>query len=269
MTAALAAGLRADPAPPSASSASATEQRLAELPLTVLVGVTGVGKSTALAALAGQAGRVLPDRREVTDAVMLWSLAGRAVTDREERFRLTAQYRQTHPGGMAQALGSLWADTAVWGRHLVFDGLRGLDEVQYAATHFPRWRFIALGAPDVVRVRRLLGRADSFDRVQTEDVSDLRRALADLKGAGDVFSAAELDELAALGQEGHTPENVLAKAKIVVSERRNYDSQAAEVYLHTLPPERALVLDTVTLGPAEVARAVTDWAQGAAQGAGA
>jgi len=41
---------------------------LRDLPLTVLVGVTGVGKSTALAALGDV--RVLPDRREVTDAVM-------------------------------------------------------------------------------------------------------------------------------------------------------------------------------------------------------
>lgn len=259
--AALPSGLRADTAP----SAAPTEKRLAELPLTVLVGVTGVGKSTALSALAGKAGKVLPDRREVTDAVMIWPLAGEAVTDREERFRLTAQYRAAHHGGMAQALGSLWADTDVWDGRLVFDGLRGLDEVRYATDQFPLWRFVALGAPDTVRVRRLLGRGDQFDRVQvdgvqTAAVGDLRRALGELNGVQDVFSESELDELARLSSEGHKPADILAKAKIVVSERRNYDPQAAEKHLQTLPPSRALILDTVALSAAEVAAQVEAWA---------
>jgi len=100
---------------------------LRDLPLTVLVGVTGVGKSTALAALGDV--RVLPDRREVTDAVMIAALAGRPVTDREERFALTARYRETHPGGMAQALGSLHADPAVWPLPLVFDGCAGRTRI--------------------------------------------------------------------------------------------------------------------------------------------
>lgn len=256
IAAALPAGLRAD----TASSAAPTEKRLADLPLTVLVGVTGVGKSTALSALAGKAGKVLPDRREVTDAVMIWPLAGRDIADREERFRLTAEYRAAHPGGMAQALGSLWADTAVWEGNLVFDGLRGLDEVRYAVDQFPLWRFVALGAPDTVRVRRLLGRGDQFDRVQIAEAGDLRRALGELKGVQDVFGEDELDELARLSTEGHTPADILAKAKIVVSERRNYDPQAAEKHLQTLPPSRALILDTVALGAAEVAAQVEAWA---------
>lgn len=256
--------LRADAAP-----TAPHERRLSQLPLTVLVGVTGVGKSTALAALTGaDAGvRVLPDRREVTDAVMILPLAGAPVRDREERFRLTAQYRQTHPGGMAQALGSLLADTGHWGVAPVFDGLRGLDEVSYAAQSFPAWRFVALGAPDAVRVRRLLGRADTFDQVgggQGGSEATLRESLADLKGAAEVFTPEELDALADLPAQGFAPGDVLAKVKIVVSERRNYDPAAAEAFLRTLPPERALVLDTVALDPAAVAQAVRAWAGGSA-----
>lgn len=245
-----------------ASDVAPFEVPLGELALTVLVGVTGVGKSTALAALqaADPEARVLPDRREVTDAVMILPLAGREVRDREERFRWTAQYRETHPGGMAQALGSLVADTRVWGESPVFDGLRGLDEVQYAAQSFPAWRFVALGAPDVVRVGRLLGRGDTFDQVNADGAGNLRAALADLKGVQDVFSAEELDNLVALSAQGHTPEDILAKVKIVVSERRHYDPQAAEAFLRTLPPERALILDTVALNPEQVAQAVREWA---------
>lgn len=238
------------------------ESPLSSLPLTVLVGVTGVGKSTALAALqAATAGmKVLPDRRDITDAVMIWPRAGGPVSDREERFRLTAEYRAEHPGGMAYALGTLLADTRHWGNQPVFDGLRGLEEVQYAAAHFPAWRFVALGAPDAVRVRRLLGRADAFDQVTGGRAPDLRQALAELKGVQDVFTPAELDGLAALTDQGFAPADILAKVKIVVSERRNYDPQAAEQFLRTLPPVRALVLDTVELDPAGVAASVAAWA---------
>ncbi len=249
---------------------STGERRLSDLPLTVLVGVTGVGKSTALSALAGQTGRVLPDRREITDAVMILPLAGTPVADREERFRLTAQYRTGHPGGMAQALGSLVADTAHWGQTLVFDGLRGLDEVRYAAESYPSWRFVALGAPDSVRVGRLLGRGDTFDQIAGDQIGgdqvsrsnsdDLKTALLDIKGVQDVFSETELNQLAALTAQGHTPQDIAAKVKIVVSERRNYDPHAAEAYLRTLPPERALILDTVALNPEQVAAAVREWA---------
>ncbi|PNY82835.1 ATPase [Deinococcus koreensis] len=247
--------LRADPAPP-----ATFEARLGELSLTVLVGVTGVGKSTALAALSGERLRVLPDRRRIADAVMILPLAGQSVTDREERFRLTALYRQTHPGGMAQALGSLVADTRHWGQRPVFDGLRGEAEVRYAVQHFPAWRFVALGAPDLVRVRRLLGRADAFDRVRgAAPETDLRAALQALPGVGAVFSRAQLDELAGLAG-AHSPAEVLAKVRIVVSERRQYDPAAAEALLRPLGRGRALLLDTVELSPAQVAQALRDWA---------
>ncbi|THF68613.1 ATPase [Deinococcus sp. Arct2-2] len=245
-----------------AADAGPHESPLSGLPLTVLVGVTGVGKSTALAALQAvtPAMKVLPDRREITDAVMIWPRAGGPVTDREERFRLTAEYRAEHPGGMAYALGTLLADTQHWGHQPVFDGLRGLEEVQYAATHFPTWRFVVLGAPDAVRVRRLLGRADTFDQVAGGTGQELQKALAELKGVQDVFAPSELDDLNALTDQGFAAADILAKVKIVVSERRNYDPHAAELFLRMLPPERALVLDTVALDPAGVAANVAAWA---------
>ena len=248
-----------------ASEVAPFEVPLGELALPVLVGVTGVGKSTALAALraADPETRVLPDRREVTDAVMILPATGGPVRDREERFRLTAAYRDAHPGGMAQALGSLLADTRHWARHWgkrpVFDGLRGEAEVAYAATHCPRWRFVALEAPDLVRVQRLLGRADAFDQVRGAAADDLRPALEHLSGAAEVFSPAQLDELAALTAQGHAASDILAKTRIVLSERRHYDPAAAARRLRALPSERALVLDTVALGPEEVARAVGAW----------
>lgn len=232
---------------------------LSDLPLTILVGVTGVGKSTALSALTGTSLRVLPDRREVTDAVMIEPLAGRAVTDRQERFALSARYRQTHPGGMAQALGTLRALPKA-GERLVFDGLRGLNEVRYAAERCATWRFIHLHAPDALRVRRLLGRGDAFDAVNQGAASrDLSSELAALSGAAQVFTTHELGSLAALAQQGHTPADILAKTKIVLSERQNYDPVTAHAFLLMLPTERTLDLDTAALLPGEVARQVEAW----------
>lgn len=237
------------------------ETRLGDLALTVLVGVTGVGKSTALNAL-GSGVRILPDRREITDAVMILPLTGQHVTDREERFRLTALYRQQHPGGMAEALGSLVADTHFWGRYPVFDGLRGLDEVRYAAQTFPDWRFIALNASDVVRVQRLLGRADQFDKISSTtdiDHSDLLSSLKTLQADQEIFDEAELQQLAALAHQGHSTADILAKTKIVITERRNYDPAAADSFLARLSPQRALRLDTVDLTPPEVAQIIQEW----------
>ena len=237
---------------------------LAELPLTVLVGVTGVGKSTALAALPPGQLRVLPDRREITDAVMLWPQVGRAVSDRQERFALSARYREQHPGGMAQALAELWAAPHA-GERLVFDGLRGLDEVQYAAEQFAGWRFINLHAPDALRLRRLLGRQDAFDQVAASKQAAGARVsgallgeLQQLPGAAAVFAPGELAYLAAL--EPHfAPAEILAKTRIVLSERQHYDPAAAREYLLSLPAGRVLDLDTAALTPGEVARRIGDW----------
>lgn len=220
-----------------------------------------MGKSTALAALGGL--NLLPDRREVTDAVMIWPLAGRAVADREERFALTARYRESHPGGMAQALGTLHADPALWSGPLVFDGLRGQEEVEYAVRTFPAWRFVSLHAPDLLRVRRLLGRADRFDTVEHTAGSgantQLRRMLDNLPGAAQVFTPTELSEMASLESAGFTPADILAKTRIVVSERQHYDPQAARNVLASLPADRHLELDTATLSPQEVAERITAW----------
>lgn len=236
-------------------------QPLAALPLIVLVGVTGVGKSSALAALRGLGlpFRLLPDRREITDAVMIAPFCEGPVTDRAARFALTARYREAHPGGMAQALGTLALEAGDPSALVAFDGLRGLDEVQYAAGRFPTWRFVALGAPDAVRLRRLLGRADAFDQATGQASGDLLADLGCIEGVSQVFTPAELERIAALAEQGFAPAEVLAKAKIVVTERRHYDPEAAAGFLATLPAHRVLELDTLRLGPAEVAARIGEW----------
>jgi dephospho-CoA kinase len=219
-------------------------QPLLGLPFFILVGVTGVGKTTTLEALRqiGVAFSSLPDRREITDAAIF---GGEVVRDREQRFAKTAAYRQAHPGGMAQALEQVYVQLAA---PILFDGLRGLNEVQYAANAYPLARFIALDAPDLVRVQRLLGRADAFDALQS------RTALRQIDGLEQIFSPQEIATLEAMQH----PE-LEEKVKIVVTERQNYDPKAAHAFLQGLSGNRVLYLDTTLEPPAEVAKRIKDW----------
>ncbi len=120
-------------------------ESVADCPLLVVVGVTGAGKSTALQAVsaAGLDYCLLPDRRALTDRLIIPRMqagAGeelRPVSDRRRRFEYTRAYRQENAGGMAHALAQLWIDPAVQDGALLFDGLRGADEVTHAATLLP------------------------------------------------------------------------------------------------------------------------------------
>jgi hypothetical protein len=216
---------------------------LSSLPFYIVVGVTGVGKTTTLEALheLGVRFSSLPNRRDLTDAAIF---GGEAVHDREARFAKTAAYRQAHPGGMAQALEQVFVQLD---QPILFDGLRGLNEVQHAAQAFAQARFIALDAPDLVRVERLLGRNDQFDAVS-------HTSLRQIAGLEQIFSPTEI---AQLEQIQHP--KLEEKVKIVVTERQNYDPKAANGYLRGLPGNRVLYLDTTLEPPQQIAQHIKDW----------
>lgn len=236
---------------------------LADLPLLILVGVTGVGKSTTLALLeaADPPVRQLPDRRSLADQLItkVQLDAGepiRTVTDRAERFDYTRRYRAQNPGGLAQALSQLWIDPDQWPRPLCFDGLRGADEVSFAAEHLPQARFAVLDAPDVVRVERLLGRGDRFDRLSSVTTAGDGNALPglDVPGADALLTPEEQARLSALVTQGTvSADDLRAKVAIVVAERQNYDPAAAIAALQRLAPARTVVVDTTRSTPEEAA----------------
>lgn len=247
-------------------------------PLLILVGVTGVGKSTTLTWLQQSklTFSLLPDRRALTDRLLiayLQTLDGipvAPVTDRRERFAYTRRYHQLFPGGMSHALSQLLVDPAVHGGWLCFDGLRGQAEVAHAAVAFPYARFAVLHAPDLVRVTRLLGRSDSFDRITQSGASTTPTApqgtLAAIGVAdGDaLFTPAEVQTLLHLlqppwGAGVVTVEELRAKLQIVLEERRNYDPQAAATYLTQHVPTRTLVIDTTTTAAAVAAQQIVHW----------
>jgi len=226
---------------------------LSSLPLVVLVGVTGVGKSTTLEHLSQlRPFALLPDRRELTDAFIF---GFEQIKDRTERFRRTREFREQNPGGMAAVLAHLTLEQNPT-LPTLFDGLRGLEEVKHAA-QFDGWRFVLLDAPDLERARRLIGRGDAFDAVVLEGEGETLQMLNALEGVHEVFTERELLELSQINADSW---EIVSKVKIVLEERRNYDPRAARDYLlGTLEFGRVIYLDTQMYSPLEVAGRLLEW----------
>ncbi len=213
---------------------------LKDHPLLILVGLTGVGKSTLVEALGFPR---LPDRRELVDLYVLPRYGVTPPIPREERFRLTRRFREEFPGGVAEVLARGYGEPRF---PLLFDGLRGEAEVAYALAHLPKALFVVLHAREATRLKRLLSRGDAFDRVELRP-----EELAELKALAEgVLSPEELEEALALAPW----EEVLAKLKIVAEEKRNYDPLGPLRLLSHHP--RALVLDTEKLSLREEVGAV-------------
>jgi len=256
--------------------AASTLVPVREVPLLVLVGLTGVGKSTLVEALGLPR---LPDRRELVDRYVLPRYGARPPLPREERFRYTRLFREEFPGGVAEVLArgyaapnsflrvrgsarrlgkgftgapSLAQAKLGWYKPLLlFDGLRGEAEVAYALENLPQALFVLLHAREATRLKRLLVRKEAFDRValREEELWELRRL------AEGVLSPEELAEALALAPL----EEVLAKLKIVAEEKRNYDPEGPLRLLSGHP--RALVLDTEALSLEEEVLAVRRFLQ--------
>lgn len=212
---------------PGVNEADAAVNR--HLQLLFLVGLTGSGKSTVLPTLVNDGSRLLlPERRQLTDLVIipaaqaLEGMEPAPVRDRLERFRLTALYRREHAGGIVHALSQYLSDNPAPQSAAVFDGLRGLEEVEAAIDLFPAARFLMLEASQETRLQRLAVRADAFDGITDDGALEQSR-------------------------------------RIVLEEQRHYDQQAARERLESLPPSRRLLLDTDRLSATEVAGAAREW----------
>lgn len=240
---------------------------LTQTNLLILVGVTGVGKSTTLARMDEQetCPHPLPERRALTDRLIIPAVQnaiGEAISpvfDRSARFGYTRRFRDFFSGGMAQALTLISVAPDLVDRPLLFDGLRGEQEVAYALRMLPRACFVMLDAPDLVRVLRLLGRNDAFDRILPPAGGAPAVTLGDLlqDEVGALFSEEEVAQLRALVADGSlSADEVLAKVRIVSEERRNYDPAAARRLLASVTGDRALIIDTTAHDSTAVAATI-------------
>jgi hypothetical protein len=122
-----------------------------------------------------------------------------------------------------------------------------------------------LDAPDLVRLHRLLGRGDAFDRIGiTADAPQVTQitsfATLGLPDASTIFDAdAEATVIEWLQRGVVTPDEARAKLQIVLEERRNYDPLTTLAALRADAPATTLYIDTVLNPPAAVARQVLAW----------
>lgn len=247
------------------------------LPLLIFVGVTGVGKSTTLEhVMRSIASSLLPDRRLLTDDLIIAEMQQidheqtgaplGPVKDRKLRFEYTRRYRELYPGGMAQALSQLLIQPTELPNILIFDGLRGDNEVRCAAELLPQARFVMLDAPDVVRVQRLLGRSDAFDQIAVS-ASTSNQALTSFASLGvaeasDLFTVREEQILLNLVRSGTvSSDDLRAKLQIVVEERRNYDPLSTRLALLARASERSLIIDTTEHDAKQVSELVVQQVQ--------
>lgn len=241
----------------------------------MLVGLTGSGKTTTVERLVDSVAlsAILPDRRTLTDSLILPLMTGGTdpVTDRVERFRLTAAFKDRHPGGMGEVLSWLLLPPGLSSGPVLFDGLRGAAEVAAAAA-MPRARFLVLDCPPEGRLWRLCGRNDPFDQADVAHAADdgldaggaaaVRSVLCDA-GFDTLVEATAFERLAwMLTDRGVEPATVARSAAIIVEESRHYDPDKARDALLRLAPDRTLPLDTGRLSPVEVAAAVVAWLDG-------
>lgn len=257
-------------AKPAAESTSLSDRKLL-----ILVGFTGAGKSTTLAALErrGVLSAILPDRREVTDKVILSAMTGdpmRRVTDRLERFSLTAAFRERHPGGMGEVLEHIgvprWIPTGL----IAFDGLRGPAEIA-AASRLPQATFLYLETSADIRLARLCLRDDPFDRVAIAPAIDgrpsgdhnanqaLDRMLDVLAQSGidRMVDASTLHTLALRLVKNRVETDMAAQAAAIVSDEATHYSAAETLRaLKALAQDRTVILNSGHLSPEHVADAV-------------
>lgn len=145
-------------------------KKISSLPLYILIGLTCTGKSTLILNLTkdSQHFKVMPNRRDITSKCIIEPLQfflGKPVGDlqRIDRYSYVGKFREYYYGGMAYVLDNIYLKN-INPSCLIFDGLRGENEVKYAVEKFPKAHFIALITSDFNRLIRLIFRDDPHDR---------------------------------------------------------------------------------------------------------
>ena len=197
---------------------------LASFPLLIFVGLTGVGKTTIIKMLsdAGCQHTVLPNRRVLADRFIITPMQGlekpcTQELSRLQRFEYTRAYQRKHPGLIAHILAQLWLDPSRY-KSLIFDGLRGENEISYAIQALPKAHFLVLDAPNIVRIQRLLNRNDPFDQLDSQQ---------------------------------------LKATQIILEEAKNYNIQKTLAILQQSAPKRTQYIDTSSRSPEEIFRLMT------------
>lgn len=238
---------------------------LVQLPLLILVGMTGAGKTTVVRCLSESCGAmaVLPERRELADAIVIPAVLGEDSSvpppaDRIARLALTRRFRERHPGGFAHVLANLTVAVPEGVSGLLFDGLRGPEEVGHALEHLPAARMAVLDVPDGVRLRRLLGRGNRFDALAATGGG--RGDGEELFGEGSGFTGEEQAAiLAALPPGCFAAREIRDKIRILAEERKSYRMAEVSIMAAGQGLGRMLYIGDPALNPDAVAGMIRAW----------
>jgi hypothetical protein len=246
---------------------------ITSFPLLIIVGMTGVGKSTIAKALAeeGLDFTLLPNRRVLTERVIIAPMLKMQEKlmqphCRIKRLTYTRLYREHFPGGMGHILASLHINPQQVNSMLVFDSLRGENEIRYAAKALKNAKFVMLTVPNTVRLERLIKRHDSFDRIANQELDDRMQIIPEVLSnfaslgvpeASAYFTPKEEQQILELvNKQVVTGLELQEKLKIFVEESQNYDSVSTKQILEAMDTsDRSLIIDTIA-SPQESAKAI-------------
>lgn len=141
----------------------------------VLVGGTGVGKTTLINNLQEKLNFnfEIVDRRSLVDQYVIPDykryLNARHVEydekSREFRFDSTAWYAKKGNSGLAKLVQNSIKNLKNSNKVIIVDNLRGELEINYALKNIPEAFFIAMDASSEVRIKRIIGRTEEFDKL--------------------------------------------------------------------------------------------------------
>lgn len=219
--------------------------KASDYPMIIFVWLSGVGKSTAVGNVQKHFPEsiLLPNRRSLTDEHMFpvvqvheWNPVT-SVAERGERFRMTWVYRSLFPAGMAHVLNELDIRAPGWSM-IMFDGLRGENEIAAGADFFPDAKLIMFDLPFVIRIERILGRGDSFDLVDI-DTENL------FPGIDELLDEKEKEKLLALAEQWtYSIADLQRGWKIIQTERRNYADEPMRAAVREKRWDRGIIIDT-------------------------
>ena len=252
-------------------------QPVSALPLLILVGTMGAGKSTTVNALldTGCQFHLLPNRRVLTNLLIVAPLQREEnlpvqTLDRNGRLPFIRRYKERHPAGLAYALSqmviNLTPEDPTCEKFFLFDGLRGDKEIFYAAKAMPRAIFALLDTPDIIRIKRILDRQDPYDRFFPEggnpNTAASARHLVSFAEIGEpkaaqMFTVQEEQELLGMVNMGEiTAEELRDKLHLILVERNLYDMRTTVGALRSAAPDRTLFVDTTRYTPVQIAEQV-------------
>lgn len=251
-------------------------QRLADQSMIILVGGMGSGKSTLLKALQRTTfpHYLLPDRRVLTSALIVapqLRAAGLPVQtlSRAERLPYIWRYQEEHPAGMAYAISQLWVDANSISGPIIFDGLRGEEEVCFALKYLPKASFYCLSCPARVRLERLLIRHDPYDSFgpnnlklaeAPEKFSDLGLDHTQLERADRIFTVQDQQTLLDLVRGGQvTSLELRQRLSLLLEEVNLYNIPEAISILEQEGGKRVLVINTQHNLPEAVTTRLMVW----------